>query len=268
MNLLFYLSWLLSVYRQSQPDVPAFCLILQAVFGYIRVVIKEKIFCLYIFFKPFVLFYKPETAEIVLSSTKLIDKSKEYELLSQCIGKGLFISSGTVWRNRRKLLTPAFHFSILKEFLPIFQEQSSVLVSKLKALTREPWVDIVPLMSACALDIICEVVQAEAERVLASVETRQSEAHREPLLVEETKNSAVPFPRTPMQQGTLMSEKQSITNPFVSSLDGKDMLCTIADRGKWFLQLRSPSTRLDEVNTEEFRLPNFTHHSTSRPTRS
>ncbi|GFS72588.1 cytochrome P450 4C1, partial [Nephila pilipes] len=130
--------------------------ILQAVFGYIRVVIKEKIFCLYIFFKPFVVFYKAETAEVVLSSTKLIDKSKEYELLSQCIGKGLFISPGAKWRNRRKLLTPAFHFSILKEFLPIFQEQSSVLVSKLQALTGEPWVDIATLMSACALDIICE----------------------------------------------------------------------------------------------------------------
>ncbi|GFT24492.1 cytochrome P450 4C1 [Nephila pilipes] len=166
MNLPFYLSGLLSIYRQSRPDVPAFCLILQAIFGYIRVVIKEKIFCLYIFFKPFVLFYKPETAEVVLSSTKLIDRSKEYELLSQCIGKGLFIGSGTIWRNRRKLLTPAFHFSILKEFLPIFQEKSSVLVSKLQALTREPWIDIAPLMSACALDIICETAMGVSVNAL------------------------------------------------------------------------------------------------------
>ncbi|GFU26999.1 uncharacterized protein NPIL_115731 [Nephila pilipes] len=90
-NLLFYISGLLSIYRQSRPDAPAFCLILQAAFGYSRVVIKEKIFCLYVLFKPFVIFHKPETAEIVLSSTKLIDKSKEYELLSPWMGKGLFV---------------------------------------------------------------------------------------------------------------------------------------------------------------------------------
>ncbi|GFT21298.1 hypothetical protein NPIL_688161, partial [Nephila pilipes] len=65
--------------------------ILQAIFGYSRVVIKEKIFCLYILFKPFVVFHKPETAEIVLSSTKLIDRSKEYNLLSPWMGNGLFL---------------------------------------------------------------------------------------------------------------------------------------------------------------------------------
>ncbi|GFS48652.1 cytochrome P450 4C1 [Nephila pilipes] len=154
--LLFYFSGLLSIYKQSRPDVPPFCLVLQAVTGFCRVAIKEKIFCLYLLFKPFIFFYKPETVEVVLSSTTLIDKSKEYDLLSPWLGKGLLISSGTKWRNRRKLLTPAFHFSILEEFIPIFQEQSGVLVSKLKTLAREPWVDIVPLITACTLDIICE----------------------------------------------------------------------------------------------------------------
>ncbi|GFY38437.1 cytochrome P450 4C1, partial [Trichonephila inaurata madagascariensis] len=64
--------------------------------------------------------------------------------------------TGTKWRNRRKLLTPAFHFSILDEFIHVFQEQSNVLVSKLQSLVREPWIDIVPLMTACTLDIICQ----------------------------------------------------------------------------------------------------------------
>ncbi|GFR03813.1 cytochrome P450 4C1, partial [Trichonephila clavata] len=64
--------------------------------------------------------------------------------------------SGTKWKCRRKLLTPAFHFSILDEFIPVFQEQSSVLVSKLQSLVQEPWVDVVPLMTACTLDIICQ----------------------------------------------------------------------------------------------------------------
>ncbi|GFQ89197.1 cytochrome P450 4C1 [Trichonephila clavata] len=68
----------------------------------------------------------------------------------------LEIGSGTKWRGRRKLLTPAFHFSILDEFIPTFQEQSSVLISKLQSLVHEPWVDVVPLITACTLDIICQ----------------------------------------------------------------------------------------------------------------
>ncbi|GFY57985.1 cytochrome P450 4c3 [Trichonephila inaurata madagascariensis] len=85
----------------------------------------------------------------------MIDKSEEYDLLSPWLGTGLFLSTGTKWRSRRKLLTPAFHFSILDEFIPVFQEQSNVLVSKLQSLVREPWVDVVPLTTACTLDIIC-----------------------------------------------------------------------------------------------------------------
>ncbi|GFT66181.1 cytochrome P450 4C1 [Trichonephila clavipes] len=65
-------------------------------------------------------------------------------------------SSGTKWRKSRKLLTPAFHFSILDESIPVFQEQSNVLVSKLQSLVGEPWVDVVPLMTACTLDVICQ----------------------------------------------------------------------------------------------------------------
>ncbi|GFT66232.1 cytochrome P450 4V2 [Trichonephila clavipes] len=131
-------------------------MILETAIGYCRVVFKERINCIYILSKPFILFHKPETVEVVLNSTKMIDKSKEYNLLSAWLGTGLFLSSGTKWRNRRKLLTPAFHFSILDEFIPVFQEQSNVLVSKLQSLVREPWVDVVQLMTACTLDIICQ----------------------------------------------------------------------------------------------------------------
>ncbi|GFW86937.1 cytochrome P450 4C1 [Trichonephila clavipes] len=86
----------------------------------------------------------------------MIDKSKEYQLLSPWLGTGILLSKGAKWRRNRKLLTPAFHFSILEEFIPTFQEQSSVLVSKLQSLVQEPWVDVVPLMTACTLDIICQ----------------------------------------------------------------------------------------------------------------
>ncbi|GIY81414.1 cytochrome P450 4V2 [Caerostris darwini] len=117
---------------------------------------KEKIFVIYLGMKPGVIFGKPETVEVILSSTTLIEKGTDYRFLHPWVGTGLFTSQAAKWRHRRKLLTPTFHFTILEDFIPIFQEQSCVLVSKLQDLTREPWVDIVPLLAYCTLDIICQ----------------------------------------------------------------------------------------------------------------
>ncbi|GFV34464.1 cytochrome P450 4C1 [Trichonephila clavipes] len=56
------------------------------------------------------------------------------------------------------MLTPAFHFNILKDFLPVFNKQSKVLMGILEVSTQEEFVDIVPLITKCSLDIICESI--------------------------------------------------------------------------------------------------------------
>lgn len=67
-------------------------------------------------------------------------------------------SSKQKWRVRRKILTPAFHFRIIEDFLPIINEQSNVLVNKLDHLigTGQQEFDVVPVVTLCMLDIICE----------------------------------------------------------------------------------------------------------------
>ncbi|CAL1295766.1 unnamed protein product [Larinioides sclopetarius] len=67
-------------------------------------------------------------------------------------------STGSKWRSRRKLLTPSFHFRILDDFLPTFNEQSLVLVKKLRELKDADHVDIMPLVVLCTLDMVCETV--------------------------------------------------------------------------------------------------------------
>ncbi len=45
-----------------------------------------------------------------------------YPLLEPWLGKGLATNNGESWQQRRKLLTPAFHFQILQNFLPIMNK--------------------------------------------------------------------------------------------------------------------------------------------------
>ncbi|GLV35600.1 hypothetical protein CBL_01250 [Carabus blaptoides fortunei] len=60
------------------------------------------------------------------------------------------------WIQRRKILTPAFHFNILRRFITIFGEHNERLVKELRTECSKPKTNIVPLMSLHTLNIICE----------------------------------------------------------------------------------------------------------------
>ncbi|XP_077286806.1 cytochrome P450 4c3 isoform X2 [Arctopsyche grandis] len=106
--------------------------------------------------KPYVLVSEAATVEPILNSPKYINKSSEYIYLRPWLGTGLLTSSGKKWKNRRKILTPAFHFKILDNFVDIFFEHSHILVNKMKnELGKEPF-NIFPYVTLCTLDIICE----------------------------------------------------------------------------------------------------------------
>lgn len=107
-------------------------------------------------FNGVVLLSGPRAFEALLSSQKLIDKSTDYEFLHPWLGTGLLTSTGSKWRTRRKLLTPAFHFNILENFVEVFNKQSSKLVNKLREKANGETFDIFPFITLCTLDIICE----------------------------------------------------------------------------------------------------------------
>lgn len=54
------------------------------------------------------------------------------------------------------MITPAFHFSILEQFVDVFNSQGDTLVRSLQrdALGKSSF-DIYQYVTACALDIIC-----------------------------------------------------------------------------------------------------------------
>ncbi|XP_021922017.1 cytochrome P450 4c3 isoform X2 [Zootermopsis nevadensis] len=107
--------------------------------------------------KPYITVFHPDRVEPILSSNKHIDKSKDYSYLHPWLGTGLLTSSGSKWHSRRKILTPAFHFKILEDFIDVFLEQSSILVKKLeREIGNEAGFNIFPYITHCALDVICE----------------------------------------------------------------------------------------------------------------
>ncbi|KFB44988.1 AGAP006049-PA-like protein [Anopheles sinensis] len=96
-------------------------------------------------------------AEKILSSTQHTRKSILYKFLHPLMGDGLLCSKGTKWQQRRRILTPAFHFNILPKFLVIFQEESEKLVHQLGPFADGAR-DVVlqSVVTSFALHTICE----------------------------------------------------------------------------------------------------------------
>lgn len=98
----------------------------------------------------------PKAVETVLGSAKLIDKSSLYDFLVPWLGRGLLLSTGKKWFTRRRIITPTFHFKILEQFVEIFDQQSNVLIKKLKNdFKPNTAFDIYPLITLFALDVVC-----------------------------------------------------------------------------------------------------------------
>jgi cytochrome P450 len=81
-------------------------------------------------------------------------KSPAYNLLNKWLGTGLLTSTGTKWQTRRKILTPAFHFNILQDFIQTFNEKTEELVEVLKGECYNTCTEITPIITHFALKII------------------------------------------------------------------------------------------------------------------
>lgn len=60
------------------------------------------------------------------------------------------------WRPRRKLLTPTFHYDILKDFVCVYNKHAKTLVSKFDSYVGGGFRNIFHDITLCTLDIICE----------------------------------------------------------------------------------------------------------------
>lgn len=97
----------------------------------------------------------PKLVETLLSSQQHIKKSSFYDFLVDWLGRGLLLSNGKKWHTRRKIITPAFHFKILEQFVEIFDQQSSIMVEKLSdRADGKTAIDMFPFVCHMALDTL------------------------------------------------------------------------------------------------------------------
>ncbi|KAK8775565.1 hypothetical protein V5799_031089 [Amblyomma americanum] len=156
-----------ALYKSTEQAGPEFLSssLFSAVVGFHRIYKKHGMHMFFIGTTPSVSLQKAEFVEEVLSSNSLLAKGPEYGLLHNWLGTGLLTSTGNKWRSRRRLFTPAFHFRILEDFLSTINIQSTILADKLGTMCRPGnHTDIVPLVTLCTLDIICETIMGTSIR--------------------------------------------------------------------------------------------------------
>ncbi|XP_072030701.1 cytochrome P450 4F2-like [Amphiura filiformis] len=99
-------------------------------------------------FVPMISIYHPEPAKAILSTS---EPKEDYifDMIRPWLGDGLLLSTGKKWARNRRLLTPGFHFDVLKPYAKIFQGSANDLVVKWRKLcsngkpvSREMFTDI------------------------------------------------------------------------------------------------------------------------------
>uniref|UniRef100_T1GLJ0 Cytochrome P450 n=1 Tax=Megaselia scalaris TaxID=36166 RepID=T1GLJ0_MEGSC len=94
--------------------------------------------------------------ELILGGSKFNDKAEKYKDLEPWLNEGLLVSKGRKWFKRRKIITLAFHFKILEQYIETFDRQGKNLIKKLNGMVKvgKPF-EFYNLINLYILDVIC-----------------------------------------------------------------------------------------------------------------
>ncbi|XP_058699231.1 cytochrome P450 4B1-like [Poecile atricapillus] len=103
---------------------------------------------------PSLIIHHPEYAKSVLGRTDP-KASVPYKFLIPWIGEGLLILEGGKWFQHRKMLTPAFHYDVLKSYVTLMSDSVKVMLDKWdKKIMERKSVELFQDVSLMTLDII------------------------------------------------------------------------------------------------------------------
>ncbi|XP_015340519.1 cytochrome P450 4A11-like isoform X1 [Marmota marmota marmota] len=101
----------------------------------------------------FFMVYDPDYMKMILGRSDPKAKTT-YRFLSPWIGYGLLLLNGETWFQHRRMLTPAFHYDILKPYLGLMADSVRVMLNKWEKLTNQDSFEISQDISLMTLDSI------------------------------------------------------------------------------------------------------------------
>uniref|UniRef100_A0A8D3DCN7 Cytochrome P450 4B1-like n=1 Tax=Scophthalmus maximus TaxID=52904 RepID=A0A8D3DCN7_SCOMX len=85
-----------------------------------------------LWFGPFICFvniHHPDYVKTLLTSTEPKD-DLAYRFITSWIGEGLLVSKGQRWFRHRRLLTPGFHYDVLKQYVKLMSDSAEIMLDK------------------------------------------------------------------------------------------------------------------------------------------
>lgn len=120
---------------------------------------KKGLFVIWLGPMPVVLVTRPEPTELLLRRPNL-PKSFTYKALDMAIGKGLVNSNGYHWKSHRKLLSPAFDFGMMDNFIPSLTKNTDILLTAFQdSIDKKDGIieDITPLFASTSFAILSDI---------------------------------------------------------------------------------------------------------------
>ncbi|XP_064458383.1 cytochrome P450 4c3-like [Ornithodoros turicata] len=114
----------------------------------------EDVSVMYFGTTPMLMGYSPDAVEGILSKNENQNKPFLYQFMAPWNGDGILTLETSLWRIRRKAFTPAFHFKILDEYVPVMNRRANALAHKLRL--QEDYVDVLPVVRTAGLGIFYE----------------------------------------------------------------------------------------------------------------
>lgn len=116
----------------------------------------------YLGMTPIVVLHTPDAVQTLLTSKTNLRKPLVYNFISSWLGEhNILTAVGDSWRFKRRLMTPAFHFKVLEDYVSTFNYNGTLLVERVDKLTAKHPGEPIPafrIVQNCALDVITKVL--------------------------------------------------------------------------------------------------------------
>nr|XP_018900251.1 PREDICTED: cytochrome P450 4C1-like isoform X2 [Bemisia tabaci] len=100
---------------------------------------------------------KPEDIQIILNSSKTLDKDEVYKFSEAAVGTGLVTAPLEKWKKTRKILTPSFSPKNITRFVPVMNERARIMIQKMQHHCGSGVEkDFYPYFFTASFDTLCE----------------------------------------------------------------------------------------------------------------